>query len=154
MSAENERAPLLTPAQTNHFLAGFRQIDRLLCSIEEAVQGEDNGLFPRISPDLTPRQKDHLLRFASTMRKSMAAILEAHALAVPKARTTASHAVSSALTFIDIALSDLRPKVMRGYGEVSDGAAEALNRIVTELRSLEGGALRELNAERRDEKTK
>jgi hypothetical protein len=88
------------------------------------------------------------------MRKSMAAILEAHALTVPKARTTASHAVSSALTFIDIALSDLRPRVMRGYGEVSDGAAEALNRIVTGLRGLEGSALRELNSERRDEKTK
>ena len=154
MSAQNEPAPLLTPAQVNHFLAGFRQIDRLLCSIEEVVEGEESGLFPRVSPDLTQPQKDLLLHFTAAMRQVIAAILESNAVAIPKARTTASHAVSSALTFIDIALSDLRPKVMRGYGEVSDEATQALNRIVAELRSLQGDALRGFNSERRDEKTK
>lgn len=154
MSAQDERAPLLTPPQANHFLAGFRQIDRLLCSIEEVVQGDEGGLFPRISPDLTQRQKDLLLRFAAAMRARMAAILASHEVAIPEARTTASHAVRSALTFVDIALSDLRPKVMRGYGEVSGEAAEALHRIVNELRSLQGNALRELNSEPRDEATK
>jgi hypothetical protein len=155
MSAQDERAtPLLTPAQVNHFLAGFRQIDRLLCSIEEEVQGDESGLFPRISPNLTELQKDLLLRFTTAMRKRMADILELHEVAIPEARTTASHAVSSALTFIDIALSDLRPKVMRGYGEVGEDATEALNQIVTELRSLQGSALRDLNSERRDEEMK
>jgi hypothetical protein len=147
MSKPDDRAQLLTPPQTNHFLAGFRQIDRLLCSIEDVVQGGEGGLFPRIAPDLTGRQKDLLLGFVAAMRKSMADILASHQMAVPEARTTASHAVRSALTFIDIALSDLRPKVMRGYGEVSEDAAEALQRIVAELRRLQGSTLRDLNSE-------
>jgi hypothetical protein len=154
MTTPDDRTPLLTPPQANHFLAGFRQIDRLLCSIEEVVQGEEGGLFPRIAPDLTGRQKDLLMSFAAAMRKSMAHILESHEVAIPEARTSASHAVRSALTFIDIALSDLRPKVMRGYGEVSEEATEALHRIVTELRRLQGSTLRDLNSEPRDQEPK
>ncbi len=154
MSVQNDPAPLFTPAQLNHFLAGFRQIDRLLVSIEEVAEGQESGLFPRVSPDLTLPQKDLLLCFAAAMRQAMTAILESNGVAIPKARTTASHAVSSALTFIDIALSDLRPKVMRGYGEVGEDATQVLNRIVAELRSLQGNALRGFNSERRDEKTR
>jgi len=154
MSVQNDPAPLLTPAQVNHLLAGFRQIDRLLVSIEEVADGQESGLFPRVSPDLTQPRKDLLLRFVAAMRQAIAAILESNGMAIPKARTTASRAVSSALTFIDIAISDLRPKVMRGYGEVSEDAAQALDRIVAELRSLQGNALRGFNSERRDERTK
>jgi hypothetical protein len=145
MSAQDEKAlPFLTAAQVNHFLAGFRQIDRLLCSIEEVLHGSGDSLFPHTSPDLKAPQKERLLHFVAEMRSRMERILQAHGLAVPPARVSASRAVNSAMTFIDIALSDLRPKVMQGYGDVGASSAEELDRIVTELRALEGEVQHEL----------
>ena len=143
----------LTAAQANHFIASLRQIDRLLCSIEEVVGGDRGALFPRAAPDLTRRQKELLLRFAAEMRKRMAEVMQSHGMAIPEARTKSSRAVESALTFIDIALSDLRPKVMRGYGEVSARAVAELDLIVAELQSVQGSAFREFHQGRGGEGT-
>jgi GTP-binding protein EngB required for normal cell division/NTP pyrophosphatase (non-canonical NTP hydrolase) len=48
----------------------------------------------------------------------------------------ATRAIHSALTFIDIAVEELKPRYMRGYGEIPAAAAAELNGIVRELSTL------------------
>jgi hypothetical protein len=48
----------------------------------------------------------------------------------------ATRAIHSALTFIDIAVEELKPRYVRGYGEVPPVVAAELNGIVGELSAL------------------
>ena len=47
----------------------------------------------------------------------------------------ASHSIDVALTFIEIAIAELDPHYMRGYGRVSDEGATDLYGVVAELQS-------------------
>lgn len=49
---------------------------------------------------------------------------------------SAVQAVRSALSFIDIAVTELRPRYMRGYGAVPPEAAAQLERTVDQLDQL------------------
>ena len=51
------------------------------------------------------------------------------------------------LTFIDIAIEELKPSYMRGCGAVPEDAVDELNGVVHELRSLAGGMERYLRQE-------
>ena len=51
----------------------------------------------------------------------------------------ATRAVATNLSFIDIAIEELRPTYMRGFGQVPEDAVAELNGVVHELRSLVDG---------------
>jgi hypothetical protein len=58
-----------------------------------------------------------------------------------------TRSVTVDLTFIDIAIEELKPSYMRGCGAVPDDAVDELNGVVHELRSLTGSMERYLRQE-------
>jgi GTP-binding protein EngB required for normal cell division len=61
--------------------------------------------------------------------------------------TPATRAVTIDLAFIDIAIEELKPGYMRGYGAIPDDAVTELNGVVYELRSLVEGMERYVRQE-------
>ena len=113
-----------------------RHIDKLLSDMEGALNAAASKVaFPQYVSDLR-RHSDELLR--TTSRGSahnwfacwMASTLNGR-WQIPVSRSL--HAV---LTFIDIAVEELKPEYMRGYGQVPAAAAVELNGIAGELRGL------------------
>jgi GTP-binding protein EngB required for normal cell division len=59
----------------------------------------------------------------------------------------ATRSVLTNLSFVDIAIEELKPSYMRGFGAVPEDAINELNGVVYELRSLVGGMERYLKQE-------
>jgi hypothetical protein len=48
----------------------------------------------------------------------------------------ATRAIMTDLSFVDVAIEELKPSYMLGYGVVPEDAADELNGVVDELRSM------------------
>ena len=62
-------------------------------------------------------------------------VLARHSLVPEHPRISASHSIDVALTFIEIAIAELDPHYMRGYGRVSEEGATDLYGVIAELQS-------------------
>lgn len=138
------KTEMFSESQINHLVGAFRHIDHLLEIIEAAVTGNSGGLFPGDVQDLDAQRKKDILGFVAELRARMAMKMKKYGLEIPTPKTTASHAVQSAMSFIDIALDDLRPNEMRGYGPVNERAAKELEELIHELQLLTASVVRGL----------
>jgi len=130
MSALNEN-------QKNNLLITFRHIDKLLLEFECIL----DVMIPRsplqqyvndVSQDLhliIGTKCDHL-------RKVMCRILKEKGVSIGKPGMSVLNQINVSLVFADIATEELRPKYMKGYGALSDVAADELNEIVQELKQI------------------
>ncbi|MGB8478510.1 MAG: dynamin family protein [Acidobacteriaceae bacterium] len=115
-------------------------IDKLLGDIESVLHASaSKSPFPRYVVDITPAQarviEDHILRLRSQLLRTLAwQHMQPNPPEIPAVR-----AIMTDLSFIDIAIEELKPGYMRGYGEVPEDATSELNGVVYELRSLVEG---------------
>lgn len=136
-----------------------RHIDKLLADMESALDVSASRLaFPQLVADLAPAQRRVIEDYIARIRSQLIHVLEGQSVELPMADIPVSRTLHSTLTFIDIAVEELKPKYMRGYGEVPPAAALKLNGVVEELqvlvRQLDQYLMRELreNQKRRLEK--
>ncbi len=129
--------PKLNPHQQRRLKVTCEHIDRLLSDVEAILHAaESRSPFPRYAPDISVRQRRALESYIAQMRSFMVRVLERQGISIDPPSIPASHAVHSNITFIDISIEELRPRYMRGYGEVQPEAAAELNHIVDALQSL------------------
>jgi hypothetical protein len=114
-----------------------RHIDKLLAEIESALNISTSGLaFPQYDLDLSKEQCRVLGEYIVRIRAHLVRTLEGQEIEPPVADIPVSRALYSYLTFLDIAAEELKPRYMRGYGEVPEAAAVELSRISNELQEL------------------
>ena len=128
---------LLNEAQQRRVLTNAQYADKLLSDVEAILTAsESKALFPKYIPDLAPPQvklvRDSLARF----RNQMARALEGLAIARPDATFGAVHSIRVTLTFIRIAVEEMAPHFLRGYGDVDAGVAPQLQGVCSELEGL------------------
>jgi GTP-binding protein EngB required for normal cell division len=117
-----------------------RHIDKLLSSIEDILHAATSqSPFPRYIVDVNPAQirviEDHIRRLRSQLVRTIAwQQMKPEPPDIPATRAILAH-----LTFVDIAIEELKPSYMRGSGAVPEGAVGELNGVVHELRSLVNG---------------
>jgi GTP-binding protein EngB required for normal cell division len=117
-----------------------RHIDKLLSNIEDILHAATSqSPFPRYIVDLNPAQirviEDHIRRLRSQLVRTIAwQRMKPEPPDIPATRAILAH-----LTFVDIAIEELKPSYMRGSGAVPEDALGELNGVVHELRSLVSG---------------
>ena len=117
--------------------ATFQHIDNMLSEIDALVNPRDSGaLFPRYAVDLAPSQCVLLQRGIAEIRAGLVQAIKDNNVAVAPPSISAVQAIRGALTFIDIAVTELRPRYMRGYGAVPPEAAAQLDRTADQLEQL------------------
>lgn len=125
---------------SNHLrrlLVSCQYIDKLLSDIESVLnQSSSSALFKKYRDDLSPMQRKVTQDYIARIRARLARVLDGQNVALPEADIGATHSVRTALDFIDISAEELKPKYMRGYGEVPESAVPELNGIVSELQGL------------------
>ena len=112
-------------------------IDKLLGDLDHVLHSASSqSPFPRYIVDVTPAQirvlEDYIRRFRSQLLRTIAW----QQMKPEPPNIPASRAVLTNLTFVDIAVEELRPSYMRGSGEVPEDAVNELNGVVHELRAL------------------
>jgi GTP-binding protein EngB required for normal cell division len=123
-------------------------IDKLLSDVEDVLQAASSpSPFPRYIVDINPAQirviEDHIRRLRSQLVRTLA---WQHMKPVPP-DIPATRAALTHLTFVDIAIEELKPHYMRGFGAVPEDAVNELNGVVHELRALVTSTERYLNQE-------
>ena len=125
-----------------------QHIDKLLSNIEQVLHSTTSlSPFPHYVVDVTPAQarviEDHIRRLRSQLLRA----LDWQHMKPEPPQIPATRAIKVDLTFIDIAIEELRPSYMRGSGVVPEDAVDELNGVVHELRSLVQGMERYLREE-------
>jgi GTP-binding protein EngB required for normal cell division len=139
-SGEQKSGDTLNPFQANRLRITCQYIDKLLTEIEEILNTTaSKAAFPRYATDIIPAQRRTIEDYIARVRAQLLRILEAQGIEREEPSIPASRAVHVTLSAIDIAAEELKPRYMRGYGEVPESVATELNGIVGELNSLVHG---------------
>jgi GTP-binding protein EngB required for normal cell division len=126
----------LNPGQRQHLLVTCKHVDKLLGDIEETLNAAaSKSVFPNYAGDITPLQRKTIEDYIARLRGQLLQVLAGQSLAPEKPRISAFHSIHVGLTFVEIAIAELAPHYMRGYGPVSEDGVTDLNGIVAELQS-------------------
>jgi len=126
----------LNGSQRQHLLVTCKHIDKLLGDIEATLNSAGSKtVFPNYVNDVTPVQRKTIEDYLARVRGQLLQVLGGQSLAPEKPRISAIHSIHVNLTFVNIAIAELAPHHMRGYGPVSDEGTADLNGIVAELQS-------------------
>jgi GTP-binding protein EngB required for normal cell division len=138
----------LNEAQRLRLSVSCQYIDRLLTDIGNILHAASSpSPFAKYIVDISPAQARVLEDYIHRLRGQLLRSLAWQQLEPGDPTIPATHAILTNLSFIDIAVEELRPRHMRGSGAISDGIAGGLNGVVHELRSLIEGMNRLLRQE-------
>ena len=114
-----------------------QHIDRTLSEIEGILnESASRAAFPTYAPDLLLAQRKTIEDYIARVRARLIRVLEGQGIVVKEPDIPVSRAVRGRLYSIDIAAEELKPKYMRGYGDVAAATATELNGIAGELQGL------------------
>jgi GTP-binding protein EngB required for normal cell division len=132
-----ETGSRLNEPQQRHLWTSVQYADKLLSEIEEILTAASSkSPFPKYQVDVTPAQSKVINDYIARIRAQMLRILEGQRIPVPRPQLGAIHAIRVTLAFVRIALIEIGPRYMRGYGEVPESEVAELNGLVTELNTL------------------
>ncbi len=120
--------------QQRHLLVTFQHMDNLLSEAERIMATAGSASpFQEYWQDTTPIQRkvthDYVARFRETMRR----ILEELEIPPRQPISGALWAARGRVGFASIAIAEIQPQHMRGYGKLSDEDARKMEKIVAEL---------------------
>jgi GTP-binding protein EngB required for normal cell division len=118
-------------------LVTFAHVDELLSqALRDLDPAQAQSPFSRIVPDAVPVQQQVLMDYAARLRRRMQAMLERQQIAPPERHVSAVWSARTAVTMAEVALDELRPQRLRGYGELSVETAAEVNAMIGELYEL------------------
>ena len=121
----------LNNSQQNRLLITCKHIDRLLGDIEATLNSAvSKSVFPTYVADISPIQQKTIEDYVARIRGQLLQVLAGQSLAPGQPQISATHSVHVNLVFIDIAVAELAPRYMKGYGPISQQGAADLNAIV------------------------
>jgi hypothetical protein len=127
----------LNASQRRRLLITGKHIDHLLGDIEETLNATaSKGVFSSYVSDITPMQRETIEDFIAQLRGKLLQVLASQSLAPEEPHISAAHSIEVGLTFIEVAIEELAPHYMRGYGPVSQQGAADLYGIMAELQSV------------------
>jgi len=133
----DERYSTLNASQRHRLLITCKHIDGLLGSMEETLNtAASKRIFASYIDDIAPQQRKLIEEYIARIREQLLQVLAGQSLAPEEPGISAAHSIHVGLSFIEIAIAELAPRYMRGYGPVSERAATDLQRMIAELQSV------------------
>jgi GTP-binding protein EngB required for normal cell division len=142
---EPEGAASLNGHQARALYAAAVTVRRLLGEIDTHA-GPCGSPLERYADDLSPAQKQGLRSFARSAYARMAVALTRLGVPTPGPSGSVRAAVSSALTFAEIALHEVGGGRLRGYGGLAPQAEAGVERMLADVGAALAGVRSFLNA--------
>lgn len=122
----------LNEPQQRRVVVTFRHVDKLLQEIENIVTATPSP-FARYHCELSPEAREAMAALVASLRQQLLSGLERLGVPLDPSHGDAVFAVRTMLTYAKMALEELRPECMGGYGTVPPKAAAALTTTVDNL---------------------
>jgi len=120
-----------------HILHRFLAIDRRLAELESlASRGARPSPFSEYVNDLSPTEVQVLIDYFARIRSVMLADLEELSIPLDVRRTSVRWVLQTSLMHVQVAIDDMDPAQLSGYGPLSDAGRAAAIRIQDDLTRL------------------
>lgn len=127
----------LNESQQRRLLSNARYADKLLSDIEAILNvSESKTIFPKFRPDTTPAQAKLIRHSIARFRDQLARVMEGLGIVHEGPAFGSLHSIRVTLGFIRIAIQEMTPRYLRGYGEVAAEVAPQLEGLSSELEGL------------------
>lgn len=123
----------MNEGQDRFVTSTFAHLSELIDGIARLAR-QDLSAFSKERPDLSAYEARVLAAFVEELRGAMLEGLDAVGIPRPRPGISARWSVLTALTFMDISLSEMKPGTLRRYGAVEPASAEAMRGVARELR--------------------
>ena len=131
----------LNENQQRRLIVTCQYVDRLLADLQRSfIEAQSNSPFGRYANDLAPAEQRLVTDYIGRVRTQLLRMLEGQGLSPSPSQVGLRHSILTHLMFIDVAVEELKPRYMKGYGKVAPDGEQALNGIVEELH----GTIRQL----------
>jgi GTP-binding protein EngB required for normal cell division len=115
----------------------FEYVDGLLDEAVRLLDGtRSNSPFSPHVPDAAPVQRKVVADYAQRVRDEMRQFMQSHGIDLPRPHVSSIWAARTTISSAEVAIEELKPKYMRGYGELSEQAARELDALVSRLEDL------------------
>lgn len=121
----------LNENQKRYFLFTFQEVDRLLTEVEQILQSAHSScFFSRYLWDITPDQEKAIIRQIVGFREQIGRTLHEQQIPPGMPLLSARRALLTVILFADLAIEDLKPKKLKGCGEVSWASSNAARALL------------------------
>ena len=129
-----QQSTALNESQQHRLVGTCQYVNQLLADLEHAfAEAQSSSPFGRYVNDLAPAEQRLVQDYIARIRTQLVRVLAGQNLVPAPHRTGVRWSILTRLAFVDVAVEELKPHYMRGYGAVAPEAAAALNGIVEEL---------------------
>lgn len=122
-------------------LVSCQYVDQLLASVERIIAGTSSSPFPKYVQDLTDEEQRDMRRRIADLRSEILTFLKEQHILVPEPAISARHSIITSLGYIDIAVEELKPRYLGGYGVVPPALVPELATSVEELQRMVKSAI-------------
>lgn len=128
--------PNLNDNHRNTLLAGLKYMDRLLAEgLAGLAPPNEGAVFAPMIPDATPMQRKVIADLVAHVRRTMRATLDACEIPIRPPTLGALWSLRSALTAVQIAVEELGPSYLSGYGALDEATAASVSVLQAQLRA-------------------
>lgn len=117
-------------------LVTFQHVDGLLNQSLRVLAQAQSDLQPHYVQDISPSKIPQIQSHIELIRGQMSSFLKRFQIALPGRTKPWSWVLKTNLTSVEIALEDLAPQKLRGYGDMDSGASRELTHTLQEIRKL------------------
>jgi hypothetical protein len=110
-------------------LVTFQHVDKLLEKSIYAIARAPSDLQQDVSAEKLPQLQNHI----EMIRDQMSSYLKRFGIALPERSSPSSWVLKTSMTSIGIALDDLAPNKLKGYGNLDSEAARELTQTLREI---------------------
>lgn len=136
----------LNQSQQRRLTVTCEYIDKMLSDMENVLHSTaSQSPFPRYVLDLSPAQGRVVEDYIGRLRSQLLRVLAWQHMKPKPPEIPITRVVRTNLAFIDIAIEELKPRYMRGYGNIPEDAVAELNGAISGLHSLVESAGRYLD---------
>ena len=128
---------MLTPLHKHVLLTGFLDIESRLQQMESLLaQGTRPSPLSGCVGDLSPTEAKVVEDYFVRIRSTMLTCLKKHSIPVEVRPTSLRWSLQCNMTMLDVAVAELGPERLRGYGEMDDDARQEVVSIQQEITRL------------------
>ncbi len=128
---------MLRPLHKHVLSSGFLDIENRLKQMEAMLaQGTRSSVLSEYVSDLSPTEGKVVEDYFARIRSTVLTCLEKHDIPVEVRRVSLRWALQCGVDFLDIAVAEMGPEHLRGYGDLDDAGRQEVLNIQQELTRL------------------
>jgi len=128
-----ERAEL-NEHHRRRLLVSCQYVDSLLADIEWVLAAEVSGSpFPKYVHDIGRDEEQDIRSRIRALRTQLTGLLREHKVAIPEPSISQRHSILTSLNYIDVAVEELKPAYLGGYGAVPESLVAEMTQSVEKV---------------------